>query len=162
MPQYVPISISKKNFAGSEFIDLKTGKPAGKLNSSNDYEIVGVGNAPFIKSGNFKGAISQPNFASSNPDAIEMKPIIHVQVPATANTLAKDYFIPYDRLPENVKNSKQVREVLSSFKPATKQASAPAKKTTMVTMILPNGQSGEIPSDKVNDFLKKYPKAKRQ
>lgn len=31
-----------------------------------------------------------------------------------------------------------------------------------VTMILPNGHSGQIPSDKVEAFLKKYPKAKRQ
>lgn len=117
--EYVPISLSKKNFAGAEYIDLKTGKPGGKLSSSNDYEVVGVGNAPIIKKGNFKGAVSQPNFANSNPDAIERKPIIHVQTPATATTPAKDYFVPYDRLPENVKNSKSVREALVNFKPAS-------------------------------------------
>ncbi len=117
--EYVPISLSKKNFAGAEYIDLKTGKPGGKLSSSNDYEVVGVGNAPIITKGNFKGAVSQPNFANSNPDAVQRKPIIHVQTPATANTPAKDYFVPYDRLPENVKNSKSVREALVNFKPAT-------------------------------------------
>lgn len=35
-------------------------------------------------------------------------------------------------------------------------------KVAMVTMVLPNGQTGQIPSDKVADFMKKYPKAKRQ
>lgn len=121
MNEYVPISISKKNFAGSPYIDLKTGKEGGKLSSSSDYEIVGVGNAPFLKRGNFKGAISQPNYANNNPDNIEKKPIIHVQQPATADRPAKDFFVPYDRLPENVKGSKQVREALSKFTPATGQ-----------------------------------------
>lgn len=35
-------------------------------------------------------------------------------------------------------------------------------KTEMVTMVMPNGQTGQIPSNKVNAFLKKYPKAKQQ
>lgn len=118
LDEYIPISLSKKNFAGSEFIDLKTGKPGGKLKSSNDYEIVGVGNAPFITSGNFKGSISQPKFAKDNPNAIERKPIVHVQVPSTGDLPAKDFFVPYDRLPENVKSSKQVRDALVNFKPA--------------------------------------------
>lgn len=132
MDEYVPISVSKKNFAGSEYIDLKTGKVAGKLKSSNDYEIVGVGNAPFIKSslkGQLAGAIAQPDFAKKHPDAIERKPIVHVQVPATAdNPISKDYFVPYDRLPENVKNSKSIKEVLYKFKPTTSAKSAPASK----------------------------------
>lgn len=126
--EYVPISVSKKNFAGSPYIDLKTGKEAGKLPSSSDYEIVGVGNAPFITEGNFKGAISQPNFARQNPQSIERRPIVHVQVPPTGGeTRPKDYFVPFDRLPENVKNSKSVREALSKFKPATKQSQPTAK-----------------------------------
>lgn len=117
--EYVPISLSKKNFAGSPYIDLKTGKEGGKLPSSSDYEVVGVGNAPFIKSGDLQGAISQPDYEKRRPDNIQKKPIIHVQIPAKGYEKAKDYFIPYDRLPENVKNSKSVREALSKFAPAT-------------------------------------------
>lgn len=36
------------------------------------------------------------------------------------------------------------------------------KTVNMVTMVLPDGRTGQIPSDKVSDFLKKYPKAKRR
>lgn len=32
----------------------------------------------------------------------------------------------------------------------------------MVTLVLPDGQVGTVPEDKVDDFLKKYPKAKRK
>jgi hypothetical protein len=123
--EYVPISLSKKNFAGSVSIDLKTGKPGKTLPSSNDYEVVGVGNAPIIR-GDSKakkelwGTISQPNFAKQNPDAVQKTPIIHVQIPAKGEFgEAEDYFVPYNRLPENVKNSKQVREALGKFKPAS-------------------------------------------
>jgi len=165
LDHYVPISISKKNFAGSPYIDLATGKEGGKLPSSSDYEVVGVGNAPFIKSGDLKGAISQPEYANRRPDNIQTKPIIHVQIPAKGEFgKIQDYFIPYDRLPENVKNSKQVKQALSKFTPASTQQSTPVKQSSrgMVTMILPNGQSGQVPSNKVSDFIKKYPKAKRQ
>jgi len=120
MDNYIPISISKKNFAGSPFIDLKTGKEGGKLASSNDYEVVGVGNAPFIKSGDLKGAISQPNYVGRRPDNIENKPVIHVQMKDAITNATKDYFVPYDRLPENVKQSKSIQAVLKNFKPADK------------------------------------------
>jgi len=39
-------------------------------------------------------------------------------------------------------------------------STAPTSK--MVTMVMPDGQTGEIPASKVNAFLKKYPKAKKQ
>lgn len=44
----------------------------------------------------------------------------------------------------------------------SEKGSKSTKEASMVTMILPNGQTGQIPSDKVKDFLKAYPKAKRQ
>lgn len=64
-------------------------------------------------------------------------------------------------------------EKISESKVQTGQASGKVKgevftekgaveNKSTVTMILPNGQSGEIPADKVDAFLKKYPKAKRQ
>lgn len=134
--EYVPITKSKMNFAGSVPTDLKTGKEGSTLAPSNDYEIVGVGNAPYIKKDassvkpEFRGSLSQPNYASEHPDVIERKPIIHVKIPAKGEYgKAKDYFIPYDRLPENVKNSKSVREALAKFKPATQQQSNPQNTT---------------------------------
>ena len=42
-----------------------------------------------------------------------------------------------------------------------KQVSNKSNQST-VTMVMPNGATGEIPSDKVEAFLKKYPKARRQ
>lgn len=142
--EYVPISLGKKNFAGSDYIDLKTGKPSsGKLPSSSDYEIVGVTNAPIIKQGATKdkslwGAVSQPDFANANPNAIVKTPMIHVQYLIPNGRGAKrDVLIPYDRLPENVKSSKAVREALSKFTPATNQPKAttqstqPAKPTSL-------------------------------
>lgn len=53
-----------------------------------------------------------------------------MQQPATADRPAKDFFVPYDRLPENVKGSKQVREALSKFTPATGQ-NKPKQTTTV-------------------------------
>lgn len=152
------------NFAGSPAIDLSTGKTVDKkLPSSNDYQIVTVSNIPFIRKDakgvkkELLGAISQPNYAEQNPDKVEDKPMIHVQYKTPAGSV-KNYLIPFDRMPENL--SKQNRALLSKF-----QAAKPVARTqnsTMVTMVLPNGQSGQIPSNKVADFLKKYPKARKQ
>lgn len=152
------------NFAGSPAIDLSTGKTVDKkLPSSNDYQIVTVSNIPFIMKDakgvkkELLGAISQPNYAEQNPDKVEDKPMIHVQYKTPAGSV-KNYLIPFDRMPENL--SKQNRALLSKF-----QAAKPVARTQssgMVTMVLPNGQSGQIPSDKVADFLKKYPKARKQ
>lgn len=36
------------------------------------------------------------------------------------------------------------------------------KSKSMVTMVMPNGSTGQVPSDKVGAFLKKYPKAKKK
>lgn len=37
-----------------------------------------------------------------------------------------------------------------------------AKEKSMVTMVLPNGSTGQVPSDQVGAFLKKYPKARKK
>lgn len=47
-------------------------------------------------------------------------------------------------------------------KGTTKKVTPSKSSKSTVTMILPNGTSGEIPADKVEAFMKKYPKAKRQ
>lgn len=133
--EYVPISLPKKNFAGSEYIDLKTGKPSkDRLASSNDYEIVGVANVPLVrnvvKEKSLHGAVAQPDFVKNNPNLVEFKPMIHVQLPLPGGRgLKRDLLVPYDRLPENIKNSKSVRDALKGFTPATKdtQPKAPAQ-----------------------------------
>ena len=40
-PNYVPVSLPSKNFAGATGINLQTGKPEKSLGSSDDYSIVG-------------------------------------------------------------------------------------------------------------------------
>jgi len=127
VPDYVPISIPKRNFAGSEYIDMSTGRPSKEpLPSSGDYEIVGVANFDVIKSGSradkkLWGAIAQPEFARNNPDLVEKKPMIHVQNP-TRRGGKEDLLIPYDRMPVKEKGSK----ALKNFVPATK---APTQST---------------------------------
>lgn len=116
---YVPLSIPNKNFGGSAAYDLSSGKPVAQLQSSGDYSVVGVGNFPFIKKGNKKGAIAQPNFAENNPNAIQDKPMVHVQ--STDKYGTTDYLISYDKLPANIKNSKSIREALVNFVPASAQ-----------------------------------------
>jgi len=41
-------------------------------------------------------------------------------------------------------------------------SSKKSNKVAMITVVLPNGQSGQIPSDKIDAFMKKHPNAKRQ
>jgi hypothetical protein len=113
--EYFKMPTTKQNFAGSEYIDMKTGKPElNKLPSSGDYEVVGVANFPVIKSGNFKGSISQPKYAEKDPNNIVPTPMIHVQVPM-AEGRKKDILIPYNRLAATAKSKK----ALSNFIPAT-------------------------------------------
>lgn len=134
--QYIPISIPEKNFAGSSYIDMKTGKPGTKkLSSSGDYEMVGVVNMPMIKRGEgdwkdgLEGAIAQPNFEKNNPGMVEYVPMIHVQKPTGAGGFKYDYLIPYNRMPENVKSTKAIKNALSNFKPGARPSgeTQPAK-----------------------------------
>lgn len=139
--QYIPISIPEKNFAGSSYIDMKTGKPGTKkLSSSGDYEMVGVVNMPMIKrgsgakdgSGGLDGAIAQPNFEKNNPGMVEYVPMIHVQKPTGAGGFKYDYLIPYNRMPENVKNTGAVKKALAKFRPA----SAPAPAANQIKKVI--------------------------
>jgi hypothetical protein len=118
---YIGLSIPNKNFAGSSAIDLTTGSPVKSLTSSNDYQIVGIGNFPTIASGNFKGSLAQPNYESKNPKNITYKPLIHVQqiVKYGNGSKTKDLLIPFDRLPANVKSSKALDKVLRNFRPSS-------------------------------------------
>ena len=134
---YVKLPLSKQNFAGSGYIELATGKPSSTvLESSNDYEVVGVGNFPFIKKGSvtdksLEGALSQKTFAEKNPNAIELKPMVHVQR-NTAKGQKEDLLIPYDRLPP----SSKVKKGLTNFTPAGSVTKSTPTKTFNVDNFL--------------------------
>lgn len=152
---YVPINTASLNLAGSPSYNLSTGVSEPQVLSSGDHQLVGVGNFPFIKKGyKFAGSISQPNFAKEHPEAIEYRPMLHVQTKdVTGQT--EDHLVPYDRLPANLPKATKV--ALTGFVPKENQNADNA----MVTVTL-NGQTGQIPHNKLNDFLKKYPSAKTQ
>lgn len=177
------IPSANKNFVGSDAIDLRTGKPIKLTQSSNDYEMVALLEVPFLKSGKIttkdskggvsatasEGAIAQTDFAKNNPGKVDYKPMIQVQFKDPNNPdRKKNYLVPIDRLPDNL--TKKDQALASQFKKSigyNKQQAAPKKQSTqqstkMVTMILPNGQSGQIPEGAVKQFLKDNPKAKRQ
>lgn len=128
---YVKLPLTKQNFAGSGYIDMSTGLPAtSTLESSNDYEVVGVGNFPIITSNsevkggaNLKGGLAKPRFAQSNPSAVTLKPMVHVQKITDGNV--ENLLIPYNTLPA----SKKIIKGLANFRPAN-VSSAGAPKTT--------------------------------
>ena len=128
---FVGLSIPAKNFAGSPAYNMKTGERIPALASSNDYEVVGVGNFPFISDNvrdnngkNLNGTLAQPDYeAKAGNGIISDKPMVHVQQRKNLGgvTVTNDYLVPYDRLPENVRNSKSVKQALSGFKPSQSQ-----------------------------------------
>jgi hypothetical protein len=117
---YVKLPLAKQNFAGSGYIDMATGSPSTSLlDSSNDYEVVGVGNFPFIRKGagankSLEGSLAQPNFVKNNPSAVQKIPMIHVQKITDGNV--ENLLIPFDRLPPSAKT----RKGLVNFTPAGK------------------------------------------
>lgn len=125
---YVKLPLTKQNFAGSGYIEMSTGKPAtGTLDSSNDYEVVGVGNFPII-TGDFevngesvKGSLAQPKFIEANPNAVTPRPMVHVQKITKGNV--ENLLIPYETLPA----SKKTIKGLANFRPATSPSSGETK-----------------------------------
>jgi len=118
---YIGLSITNKNFAGSPAIDLTNGSPIKSLDSSEDYSIVGIGNFPIIASGKLAGSISQPNYESKNQNNIIYKPLIHVKqaVKSGSRTIIKNLLVPFDRLPANVKSSPAVKKIIAGFRPSS-------------------------------------------
>lgn len=128
---YVKLPLAKQNFAGSGYIDMATGKPSTEaLESSNDYEVVGVGNFPVITKGNMKGSISQPRFAEQNPNAIKLTPMVHVQ--KKTGSVVENLLVPYDRLPPSAKTKKG----LANFTPAGSGTKSTPTKTFNVDKFL--------------------------
>lgn len=159
---FIPISIPAKNFGGSTAYNLTDGTQNEVLQPSDNYSIVGVGNYPFVKgvSSRVDGSIAQPDFAKRSPDKVEYKSMVHVKSKGTAEEGDVDHLVDYSKLPENIKNSKSVKAALSNFKPIATETKQTPSTSGMVTLMI-NGQTGQIPADKVEAFLKKYPKAKR-
>lgn len=117
---YVPLSLPSKNFAGQAAYDLSNGRQIPSLESSDAYSVVGVGNFPFIKKGYGKldGTIAQPSFENRNPNDISQRPMVHVQKKLPNGEGVEDYLVDYNKLPENIKNSKPVKQALAKFKPS--------------------------------------------
>jgi hypothetical protein len=171
---YVGMSVPAKSLVGLPTYNLSTGARNVRLPSSVDAKIVGVGNFPFAKFGvdgngkSLKGTIVQPNFAATNPDAVEERAMVHIKVPVPgAANIYTDMLIPYKALPTNVKNSKAIKEALGNFRPADGVAPAPKPAATKPAatsgniQVEVNGKVGEIPASQFEAFKKKYPTAKR-
>lgn len=113
---FVGISLPNKNFAGAPALDLNTGKVVKGLAPSDDYSIVGVGDYPMYKAGyKHAGEIAQPNFEQSHPEAVQHQRMVLVQSKGQFGAPDNHFLVPYDKLPANVANQKDVRQTLSEF-----------------------------------------------
>jgi len=173
----VKLPLRNMNLQGSKGINLSNGQPSTIARASNDGEIVSVGNYYIAKkdlkitdkSGKTRvikaGGLVQDKYAEQNPNAVELKPMLNVQIKSEVSGLPPEkHLIDYKYLPRTL--TKQQQAILGTFKPATQQQSSQPKQNNqaskMVTFIMPNGQTGQIPADKAADFQKKYPTAKRR
>lgn len=158
-PNYVPLSLPNKNFAGAIGVNLETGRPEKALNSSDTYSIVGAGDFPVIKQGRDNaGALSQPGFAAKHPDMVEYKRMVHVQQKDPISEVVTSHLIPYDNLPKNVANQKDVRTALSGFNKTPVYGQQQQSATVSYKV---NGTQYNIPSSKAKDFEKQFPKAQK-
>ncbi len=159
-PNYVPLSLPNKNFAGAVGVNLETGRPEKALNSSDTYAIVGAGDFPVLKSNmQNAGALAQPNFAAQHPEAVEYKRMVHVQQKDPVTEQVSSHLIPYDNLPANVANQKDVRTALAGFNKTPVYGQQTQQPTTVSYKV--NGTQYNIPSSKAKDFEKQFPKAQK-
>lgn len=154
-PNYVPLSLPNKNFAGATGVNLQTGHPEKALNSSDSYSIVGAGDFPVSK---VTGQIAQPNWAKQHPADVVYKRMVHVQQKDPTTEEISSHLIPYENLPKNVANQKDVRTALAGFNKTPIYGGGQPSSSVKYNV---DGQVYDIPSDKLNQFLKAKPKAKR-
>lgn len=127
-PNYVPLSLPNKNFAGAIGVNLENGHPEKALNSSDSYSIVGAGDFPVSK---YTGQVAQPDWAAKHPDAVIYKRMVHVQQKSTdGQDIISSHLIPYENLPKNVANQKDVRTALSGFNKTPVYGGQTTQKTT--------------------------------
>ncbi len=155
---FVPVSLPNKNFAGAEAIDLDAGKRVKALDPSDDYSIVGAGDYPVFKKGtNGAGNLVQPDGETKFANSIEHKRFLQVQQKGKfEGDQPKHYLIPYDKLPANIANQKDVRTALKNFNSTPVYNSG----NQMIRVNL-NGRMGQIPASKYNEFIKENPTAQK-
>lgn len=155
-PNYVPVSLPSKNFAGASSINMETGKPESALASSADYSIVGAGDFPVSK---YSGVLLQPNFVQQHPDAVTYKRMVHVQQKDPDNpTQTSNHLVPYENLPKNVAGQKDVRQALAGLNKTPVYGSQNTPATT-IRVKLKDGRMGNIPSAKLKQFQADNPDA---
>ena len=130
---YTPFNASNVEFVGNGMIDLETGKAAPDQAVVSG-TVVALGNIP---SGKNNRALSKENFAIDNPGNVYWRKMALVEAKEGSGSLAikKQYLVPVENLPNNIKNSKLVNEFKnSSFSPPTTRPGAktaqPAKQSS--------------------------------
>lgn len=130
----VKIPMANKNFVGAKAINLKDGRPSTLTKSSNNYEVVSVGNYPVLSKDITikrsdgtsetlkKGSLVQEDYATKFPQNIVEKPFIHVQ----DKDSEVDRLVDYSYMPKGL--TKAQKEALGSFRPAQPTQSTPAPK----------------------------------
>jgi len=158
MKNFVGVSLPSKNFGGAPAVDLATGQRVKALQPSDDYSVVAVGDAPIYNSDrNGAGNVVPSAFEQKAPGTYTHKRMVLVQQkPQFEGDTEHHYLVDYSDFPKNVANQKDVRTALSGLNktPVYGQHSGSIKYNV-------DGQIYDIPSDKVNQFLKAKPKAKR-
>lgn len=129
---YTPFNAAGVEFVGNGMIDLETGKAAPDQAVVSG-TVVALGNIP---SGKNNRALSKENFAIDNPGNVAWRKMALVETKEGSGSLAikKQYLVPVENLPNNIKSSKLVTEFKnSSFSPPTTRPGAktaqPAKTT---------------------------------
>lgn len=139
----VKIHIPKKNFVGASAIDLRTGQPTKLTKSSNDYEVVSVGNYPVLtrditlrdsdgKTRTLKkGALVQNDYATKYPQNVQKKPLIHVQ--EKVGSTVQDRLVDYEYKPTGLTKAQEA--AFATFKPAKANSATSGKKTAQASQI---------------------------
>lgn len=152
-PNYVGLSLPNKNFAGATGVNMETGKKETSLASSDNYNIVGVGDFPVSK---VTGQLAQPNWAQQHPNDVEYKRMVHVQQKDPITEATTSHLVPYDNLPKNVANQKDVRTALAGFNKTPVYGGH-----NQMIQVRVNGKVGQIPLKNYESFKKEYPNAER-
>jgi len=106
------------------------------------------------------GTIAQPEFIKNNPNAVEYKRMVHVQQkdPLNPDAPVINHLVPYENLPKNVANQKDVRTALSGLNKTPVYGQQQSQQGGMVKVRL-NGKVGQIPAGNLKKFKSEYPDA---
>lgn len=133
----VLIPMAAKNFVGSTGVDLRTGRPTKITKSSNDYQVVSVGNYKILNRNItlkhsdgtsetlVKGSVVQDEYANKFPNSVTTKPMIHVQ--EKVGSVTNDKLIDYSYMVKGL--TKPQKEALAGFRPSQGTATPSSKKS---------------------------------